>query len=353
MNLYRLARPFLFQLDAETAHHLALTLLKKGFGPTIKSDYDRSLHTQICGLHFTNPVGLAAGFDKNGEVIDQVLKLGFGFTELGSITPLPQTGNPRPRMFRVTEARAVINRLGFNSQGMDVCLPRIISYQFGKTGHGIVGINIGKNKESTDAAADYVRGIKLFAPYADYITVNISSPNTPGLRDLQGREQLSHLLREVMTAQSSSQKQPPIFVKIAPDQTEQQQDDIAEVVLASGVHGMIIGNTTISRPSSLSERWINEVGGLSGRPLFDLSTQMLSTMYKKTGGKIPLIGCGGISSGEDAYAKIRAGASLIQLYTALVYEGPELVQRINHELSQLLRRDGFKSVSEAVGANHK
>lgn len=354
LHAYPFMRPLLFRLDAEDAHNLALTLLKRGFGPQIKSEYDAILHTEVCGMSFANPIGLAAGFDKNAEVIEDVLGFGFGFAEIGSITPLPQPGNPRPRMFRAVNAKGVINRLGFNSHGMDACLPRMIAYRDANPNvSGIVGINIGKNKDSADAASDYVTGIKKFSAYANYITVNISSPNTPGLRDLQSREQLADLLKQVMDARNAAQKQIPIFVKIAPDQTEQQMDDIAEVALASGIHGMIVGNTTVSRPGNLPAQLASENGGLSGKPLFELSTRILGGMYKRLGGKLPIIGCGGVASGADAYAKIRAGASVVQLYSALVYEGPGLVSRINRELAALLRRDGFTSLKEAIGSGKR
>ncbi len=355
LNIYPLIRSLLFQLDAEAAHHLALTLLKKGLGPNINNDFDPILRTTVCSLDFPNPVGLAAGFDKNAEVIGDVLNMGFGFVEIGSITPLPQPGNPQPRLFRVPTAEAVINRFGFNSDGIDICLRRIIAYRDATIGtkQAPVGLNVGKNKDTAEAADDYVKGIKAFALHADYITVNVSSPNTPGLRDLQGREQLANLLKQVMEARATTDKKPPVFVKVAPDQTEQQQDDIAEVVLASGVQGMIIGNTTVTRPSSIPTDLAKEAGGLSGKPLFAMSTEVLASLYKKTGGKIPLIGCGGIFSAEDAYAKIRAGASLVQLYSALVYEGPGLVVRINQGLTELLKRDGFKTMSEAVGTGNK
>ncbi len=354
-DLYPLLRQLLFQLDAETAHHFAITCLKKGLGPHVRNDSHPLLRTNVCGLDFPNPVGLAAGFDKQCEVIDEILQFGFGFAEAGGVVPLPQVGNPKPRLFRVPEARAVINRMGLNSDGMDACLRRFAAWHDAsiRRRHGIVGINIGKNKDGTDAAADYVTGIKKFAPYADYFTLNISSPNTPGLRNLQGREQMAELLKQVMAAREAGAKKPPVFVKIAPDLTEAQQEDIAEVVLESGAEGMVAGNTTVSRRAGISPHLAKETGGLSGKPLFEMSTQLLSRMYKRTQGKIPLIGCGGVFSAEDTYAKIRAGASLVQLYTALIYEGPGLVPRITRGVAALLKRDGFRSVGEAVGCNHR
>lgn len=351
-NPYHCIRPLLFKLEAEKAHHLALLLLKKGMAPRFRNDPDPILKVSVAGLDFPNPIGLAAGFDKNAEVMSEMFGFGFGAVEVGSITPKPQPGNPPPRLFRVPEDDAIINRFGFNSDGFEACLRRLSAYRDSMTRnqpHGILGVNIGKNKTSEDAAADYVEGIQKFAPLADYLTVNISSPNTPGLRDLQGREQMSDLLRQVMEARNGATAKPPVFVKIAPDQTEQQMEDIAEVVVTTGVDGLIIGNTTVSRPGNIPSALAKEAGGLSGKPLMKLSTQMLAKMYKLTNGKIPLIGCGGVSSGEDAYKKIRAGASLVQLYSALVYEGPLLVPRINRELAALLKRDGFASVAEAVG----
>lgn len=353
-NLYPILRPLLFRMDAERAHHMAIASLKWGLGPHFRNNADPILRTSVCGLDFPNPVGLAAGFDKHAEVIDAVMGFGFGSVEIGSITPKPQPGNPRPRLFRIPEAEAIINRFGFNSDGFDICLERIKTYRaWQQVPNGIVGINIGKNKESPDAAADYVAGIKIFAPYADYLTVNVSSPNTPGLRDLQTKEALANLLKQVMDVRNTGAKRPPVFVKIAPDQNDEQMRDIAEVVLASQIDGLIIGNTTVSRPAAIPPDLAKELGGLSGKPLFDMSTQILAKMYKLTGGKIPLIGCGGISSGEDAYKKIRAGASLVQLYSALVYQGPHLVRRVNRELAELLRRDGFRFVKEAIGVGYK
>jgi dihydroorotate dehydrogenase len=352
-NPYLVARPFLFLIEAERAHRMALSLLRKGFGPRFRNDTDLFLRVKVCDLDFPNPIGLAAGFDKHADAIIDVFGFGFGSVELGSITPKPQPGNPSPRLFRAPAAEAIINRFGFNSDGFEACLRRITAYRDALTGikpPGIVGINIGKNKDSADAVEDYVEGVAKFAPYADYLTVNVSSPNTPGLRDLQARDVLADLLGRVMAARNGAAKHPPVFVKIAPDQTEAQQEGIAQVALASGIDGLIVGNTTVSRPDAIPPELAREAGGLSGKPLFDLSTRVLANMYKLTGGKLPLIGCGGVSSGEDAYAKIRAGASLVQLYTALIYKGPLLVPRINRELGELLRRDGFKSVAEAVGA---
>ena len=359
LTMYDLARPFLFLLDPEVAHHLSIAILKTGIGPRCRNSTDSvlktNLHTKVGTLSFSNPIGLAAGFDKQAEVIGNVLNFGFGATELGSILPKPQPGNPRPRLFRVTEAEAVINRFGFNSDGLDVCLKRIAAYrkQNGGNTRGIVGINVGKNKDSTDAAADYVIGITALAPFADYLTVNISSPNTPGLRDLQRREPLLDLVKQVMAARDAGAKKPPLFIKIAPDLTDEQKEDIAEVATALNVDGLIVGNTTLSRPDIIPAKLAAEAGGLSGKPLFELSTRVLADFYRLTKGKMPLIGCGGVASGADAYAKIRSGATLVQLYSALVYQGPGLIPRINRELATLLKRDGFASVNAAVGSGVK
>jgi dihydroorotate dehydrogenase len=360
LDLYRFLRPLLFRCDPEQAHTVALRLLERGLGPKTKTGGDPILHTNVCGLEFRNPVGLAAGFDKNAHVIREVLDFGFGFAEIGTITPEPQEGNLRPRLFRALEAEAVINRLGFNSDGMNTCLQRIKAWHDAsrplknkntknKDIRGLVGFNIGKNKESEDAATDYIKAFIAVAPYADYIAINISSPNTPGLRDLQERTQLAKLLKQLMQVREASAQKPPLFVKIAPDLTERQVEDVAEIALNANVQGLIIGNTTVTRTGNLPLDFAYEKGGLSGKPLFDLSTSMLALMYKLTQGKLPLIGTGGIASAADAYAKIRAGASLVQLYTALVFQGPGLVSRITEELADLLRQDGFKSVSEAVG----
>jgi len=347
-SLYGLLRPLLFHFDPEDTHGLTIKLLKTGRGPKSRFD-DPVLYTNVCGLGFPNPVGLAAGFDKQAEIPSAAFDLGFGFTEIGSITPLPQPGNPRPRMFRVPQTEAAINRFGFNSDGIEACLLRFVKWREKGDCRGIIGINVGKNKDSTEAAADYAAGVKAFAPYADYLAVNVSSPNTPNLRDLQAREQLADLLKVVIDMRNTSTRKPPLFVKIAPDLTEAQQEDIAAVTIASGIDGVIIGNTTITRPTGIPPALAKEAGGLSGRPLFPVAIKVLANFYKLTQGKMPLIGCGGVSNGAEAYAMIKAGASLVQLYTALVYKGPRVVARINREIAVLLRRDGFKSVSDAVG----
>jgi dihydroorotate dehydrogenase len=342
MTAYALARPLLFALDPETAHGLTIKALKMGIIPPAAAD-DPILATTLAGLRLPNPIGLAAGFDKNAEVPDPLLRLGFGFVEAGTVTPLPQPGNPKPRMFRLTEDRAVINRLGFNNQGLDAFVRRLRT-RAGRP--GVVGANVGANKDATDRIADYERGVAAVRGHASYITVNISSPNTPGLRALQSRDALAELVARAMAARGADG--PPLFVKVAPDLTDDDVRDIAEVALAGGIDGLIVSNTTIARPA-LRSRHAGEMGGLSGAPLLAPSTQVLRNFRAATAGRLPLIGVGGVASGADAYAKIRAGASAVQLYTGLVYGGPGLVGAIKRELAGLLRRDGFASVEAAVG----
>jgi dihydroorotate dehydrogenase len=329
---------------AETAH-LATIRLAGAFGPLIPAARpdDSRLAIRVLGRAFPNPIGLAAGFDKNAEVPAAMLGFGFGFVECGTVTPRPQSGNPRPRLYRLGEDRAVINRMGFNNDGMDVVAARLAT----RRRNGICGINIGANKDSLDRIEDYRRAFTCLAPLADYVAVNVSSPNTPGLRGLQDRGELTRLLAVLREAQRASPV--PLLLKIAPDLDGHALDDIAEVALASGIEGLIVANTTIARPSSLKSRYASEAGGLSGVPLFEASTGILREVRARTGGKLVLVGVGGIASGSDAYAKIRAGASLVQLYSALAFEGPGLVQRIKQELLACLVRDGFASVGEAIG----
>lgn len=354
LDPYPLIRPFLFLLDPEMAHEMTIQLLGYGLGPCFNEPDDPILHTKVFDLFFPNPIGLAAGLDKQATVIDAFMRFGFGSIEAGTVTPLPQPGNPKPRMFRIKEARALINRFGFNSDGLDIFTERLKAWRANpERSRNPVGINIGKNKDSTDDAADYVAGLIKVAPYADYVTVNISSPNTPGLRDLQHGDHLPRLLDKVMQARKEHAPGLPVLVKIAPDIDDEEQKDIAKAVLAAGVQGLIVSNTTVSRPSIVPREIAREQGGLSGGPLFSLSTRVLGNMYQLTEGKIPIIGSGGVSRGEDVYAKIRAGASLVQIYTSLVYEGPLVVRRIKKELANLLRADGFLSVAAAVGADHK
>ena len=351
--LFRLARPALFFLDPERAHSVTLWALKLGFGRRMarRAD-DPILATEVWNLAFPNPVGLAAGFDKHAEVCDAALALGFGFVEAGTVTPRPQPGNSGQRLYRLLEDEAVINRFGFNSRGIASFIANLSRR---RARPGIVGANVGKNRDTTDGAADYIAGIEAVGALADYLVVNISSPNTPGLRALQARAEIEELLRRVQTfrRRETAGLRPPLLVKVGPDLDEPEVRDIAEVALAMGVDGLIIGNTTVARPATLTSPDRNAPGGLSGKPLFTPSTACLAAMYRLTDGRIPIIGCGGIASGADAYAKIRAGASLVQLFSALVFQGPGLVARIKGDLAALLRRDGFSSVVDAVGADQQ
>jgi len=342
MSLYAALRPLLFTLDAERAHRATIRALRlKPAKAAPRSD--PRLATTVAGLTFPNPVGLAAGFDKDAQVPDAMLALGFGFVEVGTVTPFPQAGNERPRLFRLVEDRAVINRMGFNNGGQAAAHERLLHRN---ARPGIVGVNIGANKDAADRIADYARGVAVMQGVARYLTVNISSPNTPGLRALQDRAALDDLLAAVMAARKSGGV--PVFLKVAPDLEPADIDDIAEVTAAHGLDALIISNTTIGRPP-LRSRHAGESGGLSGAPLKDLALQRIVDFRKATGGAMPLIAAGGIACAEDAYARIRAGASLIQLYSALVYEGPGLAKRINAGLVKLLDRDGFTNIAEVVG----
>ena len=342
--LYSLLRPALFLMDGETAHGLSLAGLK--MMPAASPPAQPALAQTVAGLVFPNPVGLAPGYDKNAEICAQAFGLGFGFVEVGSVTPRPQEGNPRPRLFRLVEDRAVINRMGFNNDGMDVVAARLASLDRARLG-GPLGINVGANKDSVDRIADYVTAIDRLAPLGDYVTVNISSPNTPGLRALQDKAALDDLLARVKDAVPAGQ---PVFLKVAPDLEPTDIDDITASVIEHRIDALIVSNTTITRPA-LRSGHAGESGGLSGAPLRDLAQQRLRDFALATGGALPLIGVGGIASGAEAYARIRAGASLVQLYSALVFEGPMLAKRINRELLALLKRDGFAKISEAVGVD--
>ena len=343
--IHRLATKALHALDPENAHTAALAGLKLGLGPIAPKD-DPILATEVAGLKLPNPVGLAPGFDKNAEVFGPMLRAGFGFVECGTVTPLPQAGNPRPRLFRLSEDRAVINRMGFNNEGLEAYAGRLA-----RRGRGVVGANFGANKDSEDRIGDYTAGLRRLWGLASYFTINISSPNTPGLRALQTKAALEELLgRIVATAASLPQGQAvPMFLKVAPDLEDAEIEAIADVVAASGLAGVIVSNTTLSREGLLSPL-AGEAGGLSGAPLTTLSTQVLRRFRRAADGRFLLIGAGGIGSGADAYAKIRAGASAVQLYSALAYEGPGLVVRIKRELAQRLRADGFRDVADAIGA---
>jgi dihydroorotate dehydrogenase len=341
MALYPLVRPLVFALDAERAHRLTIRALKAvpaGLPPA----QDPHLAIRVADLDFPNPVGLAAGFDKDAEVPAQMLGFGFGFVEVGTLTPLAQAGNPRPRLFRLAEDRAVINRMGFNNGGFGAARARL-----GRRRRGLVGVNIGANKDSADRIADYAAGVREMAPLADYLTVNISSPNTPGLRALQDSGALAALLEAVMRARGEG---PPVFLKLAPDLEAGEIDNIVRAAIDARVDALIVGNTTLSRPP-LRSRHAGEAGGLSGAPLKALALRRLKDFRAATGGALPLIAAGGIENGVDAYARIRAGASLVQLYTALVYQGPAVARAVARELKALLARDGFPGLAAAIGAD--
>ncbi len=343
--------PLLRRLDPEQAHRLAIAGLRMVPLPRREPD-DGKLAVRAFGLNFPNPVGMAAGFDKNAEVPDALLRLGFGFVEIGSVTPRPQSGNPLPRLFRLEQDSAVINRMGFNNDGGDVVLRRLaLRAERG----GIIGVNLGANKDSADRIQDYVTLIEAFAPVASYFTINVSSPNTPGLRNLQQAEALDDLLARAIEARDRVQESAgptPLLLKIAPDLTLPELDDVVHVARARGVDGMIVSNTTLSRPASLRDKvGAQQQGGLSGRPLLRLSTRMLAETYVRAEGAFPLIGVGGVDSGGAALMKIRAGATLVQLYSALVYRGIGLVDAIKADLLSTLRRTGRDSLSEIVGAD--
>jgi len=334
-------------LDPEDAHGVAVQGLKMGLGPRDGRN-DPILTTQVAGLSFPNCIGLAAGFDKNAEAPDAMLRAGFGFVECGAVTPLPQPGNPRPRLFRLTEDGAVINRMGFNNRGLDAFAKRLKARQR----KGVVGVNIGANKDAEDRVADYVTVLERLWPDADYFTANVSSPNTPGLRALQGAEALEELLTRVGTVRAAlkAQVSRPVFLKVAPDLTDADIEQITEAAVRHGLDGLIVGNTTLTRPDFLLSPHSQQAGGLSGAPLKALSTAVLGRFHDAAAGRIALIGAGGVASGLDAYDKIRAGACAVQLYSALVFGGPGLVVRIKRELAARLRADGFTAVSQAVGA---
>ena len=361
--------------DAEKAHRLAIWAAKNGFlisPPRVRYEIKTKqenpiLSTNVFGIKFPNPVGIAAGFDKNAEAVEGMHNLGFGFVEIGSVTPKPQPGNPMPRVFRLNEDKAIINRYGFNSDGHDVVFKRLETLQekysdigASKERKPIVGVNLGKNKTSpVDSVEDYVDGVYKFGGIADYLVINISSPNTSGLRSLQERDQMKNLIKEVIKARNSLQllkdaKKPPVVIKIAPDLTKEDRVDIAGVIMSSDykIDGLIVSNTTISRPSSLNSELKSETGGLSGQPLKELSTQAVYDMYKLTKGKVPIIGVGGVGSGQDAFDKIAAGASLIQLYTSFVYIGPPVAAKINSELETILKDNGFSNLEQAIGSAH-
>ena len=351
MPLYTLLRPLIFALDAESAHRLTINLLKlrSGTGFTPEPRWTPSLRTRVAGLDFPNPVGLAAGFDKNGEVVEPMLGLGFGFVEVGTLTPRPQRGNDRPRLFRLTEDRAVINRMGFNNRGQQAALKRLkrgTRRAVQLTNPGILGVNISANKDSSDRIGDYVEGVRAMSGVADYLTVNISSPNTPGLRALQDQGALDALLDAIKGTRVANG--PPVFLKVAPDLQKSDPERIVRAALDHRIDAIIISNTTISRPALKSAR-AREQGGLSGEPLRALALDALRQFRSASGGGIPLIGCGGIATADDAWERIRAGASLIQLYSAMVYEGPGIARSIIQGLADKLKKAGLGSIAEAVG----
>ena len=349
--LDRLARSLLRALDPEDAHWLAISMLKFMPLPATGAD-DKRLATRAFGLNFANPVGIAAGFDKHGEVPDALLRIGFGFVEIGTVTPLPQSGNPRPRLFRLDADGGVINRLGFNSQGATAVIARLAARS---NAGGIVGLNIGANRHAPDRIVDYVALIERFAPVASYITINISSPNTPGLRNMQQAAVLDDLLARVVDARERAVQRSgptPVLLKIAPDLSLSDLDDVVGIARSRRLDGMIVGNTTVARPPSLRDTLIaKEAGGLSGRPLFALANRMLAETYVRVEGVFPLIGAGGIDSGEAALAKVRAGATLLQLYSGLVFRGLGLLAEIKTSLVAALDRDRLDGLKTYIGSD--
>jgi dihydroorotate dehydrogenase len=338
--------PLLRRIDPERAHNLALGTLRLGLAGRDDSANDPRLAMRVLGLEFGNPIGLAAGFDKNAVALPALARLGFGFVEAGTVTPRPQSGNPRPRLFRLEQDQAVINRMGFNNVGLDAFVRRLTA------GPRVVpvGANVGINKEGADPERDYPALIAAVAPIADYVVINVSSPNTPGLRDLQGEARLRGILQAVAEAVP---RRPPLLVKISPDLSAAGLEALVETCVAAGVQGLIVSNTTIARPAGLRSRWASESGGLSGRPLMDASTAVLHAAAKLAAGRLVLVGVGGIASGRDALAKLRAGASLVQLYTAFAYQGPGLIPRLKRELLSAMHEQGFANVADAVGAEVK
>ncbi len=358
MNIYQFFRPLIFKIEPEKAHNLALNYLK--FLPKFSSllsmpkDYE-NLNNSLWNLNFLNPIGMSAGFDKNAEIIMPLFNFGFGFVEAGTTTPIAQTGNDQPRIFRLIEDQALINRLGFNNLGADYFYDNLSKIH--KNSSQIIGVNIGKNKDTIDASADYILLLEKFYDHADYITINISSPNTKNLRDLQDESLLNDFLQKIShcknNLQKISHKNTPILLKIAPDLELEQQKNIAKIVMDNAIDGIIISNTTIARNFNLKNSKSVENGGLSGKPLFEKSNEVLRNFYRLTDGKIPLIGVGGISSAQDAYTKIKNGASLVQIYSAFIYQGFALVEEIKKQLSENLKKDGFKNISEAIGCDVK
>lgn len=362
MSLYKIFRPIIFKIESEKAHNLAIFFLR--YFPNLANIFSskrsyKNLRQEICGIKFKNPVGMAAGFDKNACCIKALSGFGFGFVEVGTVTPKPQKGNEKPRIFRLKEDRAIINRLGFNNLGAENFATNLTRISALKTkqdsSNPVVGINIGKNKDSENAISDYLFLLEKFYEKASYITLNISSPNTKNLRDLQSEENLDGFLAEIMKKANELQQKceikAPIWLKVAPDLTFEQQEIIAKLVIKHKVDALIVSNTTISRPENLQSKNKEEQGGLSGKPLFEKSNEVLKNFHKLLGKKVPLIAVGGISSAKDAYEKIKSGASLVQIYSALIYEGFGLVEKVNKDLSELLEKDGYDCVEDAVGTS--
>lgn len=351
--LYDIAKPILHALDPETAHRLTIQALKTGLVKGCASSDDPRLKVTLWQRNFPNPVGLAAGFDKNAETIAPMLSFGFGFVECGTVTPKPQDGNPRPRVFRDATHEAIINRMGFPGDGLDAFKKNIEKFLNARPRPaGIVGLNIGMNKTQKEPAKDYCQLVRALGPFADYFTVNISSPNTPGLRNLQERDHFLDLIGQIMTERKLScgtSNPPPLLVKLSPDLRDEQIEELAQAAIDSGIDGLILTNTTLDRPDYLPHDFAIQQGGLSGEPVCDKATDMIAKFYRATNGKMPIIGVGGISSAQDAYDKIRAGASLVQLYSALVFHGPGLVQDIKAGLLRLMDRDGVKNIADVVG----
>ena len=347
--MFSVLRPFLFKLDPETTHDLAIKSLKFNYLPRkmFEVEDEQILNIELLGKNFPNPIGLAAGFDKSGEVYNSLLKFGFGFIEIGTVTPLKQFGNPKPRIFRLEDDSALINRLGFNNDGIEIIKNRIKS----EKKKGVVGINIGPNKNTKDQKNDFCIGLKNFFDIADYITVNISSPNTEGLRDFHDQEKLEDLLLALNKIKSENKINIPLLLKISPDIKDNQISEITDTAIKNDISGIILTNTTNSNKDKLISDFKKEEGGLSGEPLQQISTNMIKKFYKQLNGKIPIIGVGGVNSGKSAYEKIIAGASLLQLYTGLVYKGPSIVKNIKKELIQILKVEGLNNIKDAIGKN--
>jgi len=349
-KLYKKIFPILNFIPPELAHNLAIRFFTNFKNKTNPDDL--ILNIKVCNLKFTNPIGLAAGFDKNGEAYDGLMRLGFGFVEIGTVTINPQFGNKKPRIFRLLEDKAIINRLGFNNIGAEKVLQNIEKYD-SANGPGLLGVNLGKNLDSKELIEDYLKLLKIFNRKASYITLNVSSPNTPGLRELEQKDNLDKLVKKISLFKRKNSVNIPVFLKIDPDISKNQLSDISDIVLSSRIDGVIISNTSIQRSNELISKHASEKGGISGLPIKETSNKLLKDFYILTNGKIPLIGVGGISNGKDAYQRILNGASLIQLYTSLIYKGPSIVNKIKEELVYLLKRDNYKSLDQAVGKLNK